>query len=78
MTSKVLDCWVCSQKEGIENEKMGEPHLAIDDGGLSLVRVHRRISRGKEEVPRLRHHFPVYAAYLLKLLTPIEQRQLER
>jgi hypothetical protein len=57
---------------------MGEPHLAIDDGGLSLVRVHRRISRGKEEVPRLRHHFPVYAAYLLKLLTPIEQRQLER
>ena len=41
---------------------MGEHHFAIDDGGLSLVGVHGRISRGKEEVPRLRQNFPGYAA----------------
>ena len=53
---------------------MGEHHFAIDDGGLFLVGVHGRISRGKEEVPRLRHHFPGYAAYLpVNKLTPIEQ-----
>jgi hypothetical protein len=60
--SKAVNGWLCSQKEEVENEKMGEHHLAIDDGGFSLVRVHGRISRGKEEVPGLRRHLPGYAA----------------